>query len=62
MIPILLIHGSFHDEHCWRMLTPHLQHHGFDVHTLTLRGHGTRYCNPYRVSMTTYADDVCAHT
>jgi pimeloyl-ACP methyl ester carboxylesterase len=56
---ILLVHGAFHDERCWQKLQPHLTNKGFRPHTLTLRGHGTTGFNPYRVSMSTYAQDVC---
>jgi len=55
---ILLVHGAFHDQRCWRHLRPHLERH-FDVHTVTLRGHSDRRVNPYRVRMTDYTQDVC---
>lgn len=57
---ILLVHGAFHDERCWQKLIPHLSSKGFHVHTLTLRGHGASGFNPYRVSMSSYAQDVCS--
>lgn len=56
---ILLVHGAFHDERCWRKLILPLVDKGFRVHTLTLRGHGASGFNPYRVSMSSYAQDVC---
>lgn len=56
---ILLVHGAFHDERCWNKLRPHLESNGFRTHAVTLRGHGSTGFSPYRVSMSTYAQDVC---
>lgn len=56
---ILLVHGAFHDERCWQKLQTHLANKEFRAHALTLRGHGATSFNPYRVSMSTYAQDVC---
>jgi hypothetical protein len=38
MIPILLVHGSFHTGECWDTLTPHLKARGFDGSALILSG------------------------
>lgn len=57
---ILLVHGAAHDEQCWIELIPFLEDKGFDVHCLTLRGHGDHSMNAFRVNMKGYSDDVCA--
>jgi pimeloyl-ACP methyl ester carboxylesterase len=57
---ILLVHGAFHDERCWNKLRPCLGEKGFRIHSLSLRGHGANRFNAYRVSMASYAQDVCA--
>ncbi|MBR9909272.1 MAG: alpha/beta hydrolase [Gammaproteobacteria bacterium] len=56
---ILLVHGAAHDENCWNELVPQLEKLKLKVHTLTLRGHGANRKNAYRVSMNSYAKDVC---
>lgn len=56
---ILLVHGAAHDKNCWNELVPELEQRGLNVHTLTLRGHGTNKKYGYHVSMSTYAKDVC---
>lgn len=56
---ILLVHGAAHDENCWHDLAPELEALKLKVHTLTLRGHGANKKNAYRISMNSYAKDVC---
>lgn len=56
---ILLVHGAFHDGHCWDELIPHLSRLGHDVRSVTLSGHGTSTVKPWRITMSTYAEDVC---
>jgi len=55
---IILVHGAFHEGGCWELLIPHLEARNFTVHSPTLRGHGSRPRFGYRVSMSTYAEDV----
>lgn len=55
---ILLVHGAAHDENCWNELVPELKERGFNVHTLTLQGHGAKKKYGYQVSMKSYAKDV----
>ena len=57
---IVLVHGAFHDGRCWDRLISHLEALHFTVHAPTLRGHGDRGLHPYRVSMHSYVQDVCA--
>lgn len=39
--PVVFVHGGFHAAWCWdEYFLPHFCAHGFDVHALSLRGHG----------------------
>ena len=38
----VLVHGSWHDERCWKAVRGHLEAEGHEVHTLTLPGNGDR--------------------
>jgi pimeloyl-ACP methyl ester carboxylesterase len=38
--PILLIHGAWHDAWCWEQAMADLAARGFEVHAVSLRGHG----------------------
>ena len=56
---ILLVHGGSHYENCWDIVKPYFENSGFNVCTVTLRGHGSNKVNGYFVSMADYAEDVC---
>jgi pimeloyl-ACP methyl ester carboxylesterase len=56
---ILLVHGAFHDGQCWDVFKPQLEAIGTATHAVTLRGHGSRQLNAFRISMASYARDVC---
>ena len=56
---VLLVHGAFHDERCWDALRPHLESQGVEVSSVTLSGHGNRRDNAFRLTMQSYAQDVC---
>jgi len=36
----VLVHGAWHDAHCWALLVPLLQTAGYQVLTPDLPGHG----------------------
>ncbi|MCP3138046.1 alpha/beta fold hydrolase [Pyxidicoccus xibeiensis] len=38
----VLVHGSWHDERCWKAVRTFLECEGHEVHTLTLPGNGER--------------------
>lgn len=39
--PLLFVHGSFADARCWdQHFLPYLAEHGYEVHAVSLRGHG----------------------
>ena len=39
--PVLLVHGAWHGAWCWKMhLADYLAQQGFQVHAISLRGHG----------------------
>lgn len=56
---ILLIHGSGHDRSCWDLLVPHLEDRGFHVRALSLGACGDDEPSPFRVTMHTWANDIC---
>jgi pimeloyl-ACP methyl ester carboxylesterase len=39
-IPLLLVHGAWHGAWCWENFIPYFADHGYEVHALSLRGHG----------------------
>ncbi len=57
---MLLVHGAAHDSSCWDLMIPLLEEQGYRVHTLTLSGHGNNKVSHFRVSVSTYAEDICA--
>jgi pimeloyl-ACP methyl ester carboxylesterase len=58
--PLLLIHGAWHGAWCWENFLPYFAGHGFEVHALSLRGHGrSEGREAIRwFSISEYADDV----
>jgi len=38
--PVLFIHGAWHGAWCWEKFLPYFAAHGYEVHALSLRGHG----------------------
>lgn len=38
--PLLFIHGAWHGAWCWENFMPYFAEHGYEVHALSLRGHG----------------------
>jgi len=38
--PLLFIHGAWHGAWCWENFLPYFAAHGYEVHALSLRGHG----------------------
>lgn len=38
--PLLLVHGAWHGAWCWEYVLPYFADHGYEVHALSLRGHG----------------------
>ncbi len=56
---LLLVHGAAHDSSCWDLMIPLLEEQGYRVHTLTLSGHGNNKKSHFRVSVNTYAQDIC---
>jgi len=38
--PLLLIHGAWHGAWCWENFLPYFADQGYEVHALSLRGHG----------------------
>lgn len=60
--PLLLIHGAWHAAWCWEVAQPDLAARGFEVHAISLRGHGNspRPANFRRSTVVQYASDVRA--
>ncbi|MBL1432098.1 MAG: alpha/beta hydrolase [Gammaproteobacteria bacterium] len=56
---ILFVHGGSHDENCWDHIKPYFSGGELNIHTITLCGHGSNRLHGYRVSMSTYVQDVC---
>lgn len=38
--PLLLLHGAWHGAWCWENFLPYFAEQGYEVHALSLRGHG----------------------
>ena len=38
--PLLLVHGAWHGAWCWENFLPYFAEHGYEVHAVSLRGHG----------------------
>ena len=38
--PLLFVHGAWHGAWCWEKFLPYFAEHGYEVHALSLRGHG----------------------
>jgi pimeloyl-ACP methyl ester carboxylesterase len=38
--PLLFVHGAWHGAWCWENVLPYVADHGYEVHALSLRGHG----------------------
>jgi pimeloyl-ACP methyl ester carboxylesterase len=38
--PLLFVHGAWHGAWCWENFLPYFAEHGYEVHALSLRGHG----------------------
>ena len=38
--PLLFVHGAWHGAWCWENFLPYFAEQGFEVHALSLRGHG----------------------
>jgi pimeloyl-ACP methyl ester carboxylesterase len=38
--PLLFVHGAWHGAWCWENFLPYFAAHGYEVHALSLRGHG----------------------
>lgn len=38
--PLLLVHGAWHGAWCWENFLPYFAEAGYEVHALSLRGHG----------------------
>ena len=38
--PLLLVHGAWHGAWCWENFLPYFAEHGYEIHALSLRGHG----------------------
>jgi pimeloyl-ACP methyl ester carboxylesterase len=38
--PLLLVHGAWHGAWAWENFLPYFAEHGYEVHALSLRGHG----------------------
>lgn len=60
MATFLLVHGAWHDKHCWDLLTESLLARGHAVAAPTLPGHGTEKKSPFLVTMKVYGERVCA--
>lgn len=60
--PVLLVHGAWHGAWCWaRHVMPYLADAGWEVHALSLRGHGGSPADSLnRLQLRDYADDVTA--
>lgn len=56
---ILLVHGAFHNEKCWKKLIPALTQKGYDVHTLTLLGNDSQSISGYKITQHQQAKQVC---
>lgn len=58
--PVLLVHGAWHGAWCWaRHVMPYLADAGWEVHALSLRGHGGSPAGSLnRLRLRDYADDV----
>ena len=38
--PVLLVHGAWHGAWCWENFLPYFAEQGYEVHAVSLRGHG----------------------
>lgn len=38
--PLLLVHGAWHGAWCWEYFMPYFAERGYEVHAISLRGHG----------------------
>jgi pimeloyl-ACP methyl ester carboxylesterase len=39
--PLLFVHGAWHGAWCWENFLPYFAEQGYEVHALSLRGHGS---------------------
>lgn len=39
-MPLLFVHGAWHGAWCWENFLPYFAEHGYEVHAISLRGHG----------------------
>ncbi len=60
--PLVLLHGAWHGAWCWQQAALDFAERGFDVHTLSLRGHGSSSMPHYfnAVGLPQYIDDLLA--
>ena len=61
--PILFVHGAWHGAWCWdEFFLSYFAAHGFEVHTLSLRGHGASEGRTqlHRSRIRHYVEDVAA--
>jgi pimeloyl-ACP methyl ester carboxylesterase len=60
--PILLIHGAWHGAWCWEVALADLAARGFEVHAISVRGHGASPAPPchWRSTVLDYAREVRA--
>lgn len=58
--PLLLLHGAWHGAWCWEPAMTDLAERGFDVHAMSLRGHGGSPVPPghWRSTVLDYAREV----
>ncbi|MCP5097483.1 MAG: alpha/beta hydrolase [Chloroflexi bacterium] len=57
--PILFIHGAWHSVWCWdKYFLPYFAKNGFEVHALSLRGHGQSNGRLFGTSVKHYVTDV----
>ncbi|MGQ9925999.1 MAG: alpha/beta hydrolase [Chloroflexaceae bacterium] len=58
--PLLLIHGAWHGAWCWEIAREDLAARGFEVHVISVRGHGGNPASPghWRSTILDYAREV----
>lgn len=54
----ILLHGAWHDSHCWELVVPLLLAHGHNVIAPDLPGHGSSTLAPARSTLKAYVQAV----
>lgn len=56
--PLLFQHGAWHGAWCWQLWTDYFASLGYEVHAISLPGHGKSSCNKKHINCYTFKDYV----